>query len=57
LYHRAIRNALQLPNYLAQHVILSRWLAFLGTYRTLCVAPDSAFRRVFEELRRMRLAA
>jgi hypothetical protein len=33
------------------------WLAFLDTYRTLCVAPDLTFRWVFEELRMMRLAA
>ncbi len=32
-------------------------VAFLDTYRTMCVAPEPAFRRVLEEIREMRLAA
>jgi hypothetical protein len=27
------------------------WWAFLDTYRTLCLAPDSKIREIFEELR------
>jgi hypothetical protein len=33
------------------------WLAFLDTYRTLCVAPEPQFRRVLEEIQGMRHAA
>src|SRR5262245_21510451 len=32
------------------------WLPFLDTYRTMCFAPDPAFRRVLEEIRELRLA-
>lgn len=31
----------------------SVWLAFLDAYRTKCVAPQSAFRRVLDELVRL----
>ena len=27
-----------------------KWLPFLGTYRTMCLAPPPEFRRVLEEL-------
>jgi hypothetical protein len=32
------------------------WWAFLDTYRTLCLAPDSKIREIFEELRSGRYA-
>jgi hypothetical protein len=28
----------------------SRWLPFLNTYRTMCLAPEPGFRRVLEEI-------
>jgi hypothetical protein len=34
-----------------------RWLPFLDTYRTMCLTPDAAFRRVLHEIRDLRLAA
>ena len=33
------------------------WLAFLNTYRTMCVAPSSNFRQVLEDVRGLKLAA
>jgi hypothetical protein len=33
------------------------WLAFLDTYRTMCVAPEPAFRRALEEIREIDFAA
>jgi catechol 2,3-dioxygenase-like lactoylglutathione lyase family enzyme len=33
------------------------WLPFLDTYRTMCMAPEPAFRHVLEELGRLQLAA
>jgi len=33
------------------------WLPFLDTYRTMCRAPEPAFRRVLEGIRELRLAA
>jgi hypothetical protein len=31
----------------------TRWLGFLDTYRTMCLAPQPDFRRVFENIRAM----
>jgi hypothetical protein len=36
-------------------VVLSGWLAFLDTYRTMCVAPQPEFRHLLEGVRAMRL--
>jgi hypothetical protein len=33
------------------------WLPFLDTYRTMCRAPEPAFRRILEDIRALRLAA
>jgi hypothetical protein len=33
------------------------WLPFLDTYRTMCLAPDSGFRRVLEHIRELAIAA
>jgi hypothetical protein len=33
------------------------WLPFLDTYRTMCLAPEPAFRRILEEVRDLRFAA
>lgn len=33
------------------------WLPFLNTFRTMCLAPETEFRLVIEEIRKMRLAA
>jgi hypothetical protein len=33
------------------------WLPFLNTYRTMCLAPSTDFRRVLEDVRELRLAA
>ena len=33
------------------------WLGVLDTYRTMCVAPGPAFRRMLDEIRGKRLAA
>ena len=33
------------------------WLPFLDTYRTMCLAPQPAFKRVLEDVRAMQLAA
>jgi hypothetical protein len=33
------------------------WLPFLDTYRTMCLAPKSAFRRILEQIRELRIAA
>jgi hypothetical protein len=30
---------------------LTAWLAFLDTYRTMCLAPEPAFRRILEDIR------
>jgi hypothetical protein len=38
-------------------VVDCRWLPFLDTYRTMCLAPKPEFRRVLEEIRAMRIAA
>ena len=32
-------------------------LGFLDTYRTMCIAPSSDFRRVLEDVRELKLAA
>ena len=32
-----------------------RWLGFLDTYRTMCIAPSSDFRRVLEDVRELKL--
>ena len=34
-----------------------RWLTFLNTYRTMCVAPEPEFRRLLEKIRHLDLAA
>ena len=34
-----------------------KWLPFLNTYRTMCLAPRPGFRRILEEVREMRVAA
>jgi len=34
-----------------------RWLSFVDTYQTMCVASRSRFRRLLEEIREARLAA
>jgi hypothetical protein len=36
---------------------LAACLPFLDTYRTLCRAPEPAFRRVLEQIREIQLAA
>jgi hypothetical protein len=33
------------------------WLPFLDTYRTMCHAPEGAFRRILEGVREFRWAA
>jgi hypothetical protein len=33
-----------------------KWLPFLDTYRTMCRAPEPAFRRVLEEIRELQFA-
>jgi hypothetical protein len=33
------------------------WLPFLDTYRTMCHAPEPAFRRILEEIRGLHFAA
>jgi site-specific DNA recombinase len=33
------------------------WLPFLDAYRTMCLAPDSGFRRVLEHIRELAIAA
>jgi site-specific DNA recombinase len=33
------------------------WLPFLDTYRTMCLAPDSEFRRTLKEIRELGIAA
>ena len=33
------------------------WLPFMDTYRTMCMAPEPAFKRLLEEVRDLRLAA
>ena len=33
------------------------WLPFLDTYRTMCLAPQSELRRLFEQVRDLRIAA
>jgi hypothetical protein len=33
------------------------WLPFLNTYRTMCIAPEPAFKRVLENIRQFQLAA
>src|SRR5262245_43394006 len=35
----------------------AEWLPFLDTYRTMCLAPEPALRRIFEDIRELRLAA
>jgi hypothetical protein len=32
-------------------VIEMAWLPFLDTYRTMCVAPEPAFRQILEDIR------
>ena len=32
------------------------WLPFLDTYRTMCRAPEPAFRRILEDVRELRFA-
>ena len=32
------------------------WLPFLNTYRTMCLTPTPVFRRLFEDVRDIRLA-
>jgi hypothetical protein len=34
-----------------------KWLPFLDTYRTMCLAPEPAFRQVLEDVRELRFAA
>lgn len=34
-----------------------KWLPFLNTYRTMCIAPEPDFKRVLEDIRELRLAA
>jgi hypothetical protein len=36
------------------HGDLTPWLPFLDTYRTMCRAPEPAFRRVLEDIRELR---
>jgi hypothetical protein len=38
-------------------VVDGRWLPFLDTYRTMCRAPEPAFRQILEEVRELRFAA
>jgi hypothetical protein len=33
------------------------WLPFLDTYRTMCRAPEPAFRQILEDVRELRFAA
>jgi hypothetical protein len=33
------------------------WLPFLNTYRTMCRAPEPAFRQILEDVRELRFAA
>ena len=37
--------------------ISGHWLPFLDTYRTMCRAPEPAFRRILEDIRELRFAA
>jgi hypothetical protein len=45
------------PN--TQEVAMNKdlWLPFLDTYRTMCRAPEPAFRQILEEVRELRFAA
>jgi len=36
---------------------MRRWLPFLDTYRTMCHAPEPAFRRILEDIRELRFAS
>jgi hypothetical protein len=36
---------------------LVSWLPFLDTYRTMCRAPEPAFRQILEDIRELRFAA
>jgi hypothetical protein len=31
--------------------LATKWLPFLNTYRTMCIAPEPDVRRAFEEIR------
>jgi hypothetical protein len=33
------------------------WLPFLDTYRTMCLAPEPAFRRILKDIWELRFAA
>jgi hypothetical protein len=33
------------------------WLPFLDTYRTMCHAPEPAFRQILEDIRELQFAA
>ena len=57
LYHHRAGILLASPNDLTELIKALDWLAFLDTYRTMCLAPEAPFRRVREEIRGMRHAA
>jgi hypothetical protein len=44
-----------LAGYFDNHLII--WLPFLDTYRTMCAAPNPAFRHILERIRDLRVAA
>jgi hypothetical protein len=46
---RRVRESLRLT--------VSVWLPFLDTYRTMCLAPEPAFRGILEDIRELRFAA
>jgi hypothetical protein len=39
-----------------EHEVLLGRLPFLNNYRTMCHAPDPAFRHILEEIRELRCA-
>ncbi|MGR3387309.1 MAG: hypothetical protein ACU0DB_10060, partial [Paracoccus sp. (in: a-proteobacteria)] len=36
---------------------IGKWLPFLNTFRTMCVAPEPDFRRLLEDIRELQIAA
>ena len=38
-------------------IVGKAWLPFLDTYRTMCRAPEPAFRQILEDVRELRFAA
>jgi hypothetical protein len=42
---------------LGTNILGTEWLPFLDTYRTMCLAPEPAFKRILEDVRDLRFAA